>query len=414
MQKGIQKSKATKQNKVRGTLALLLLSLFCLTGCGKKEAGDTTGTGISPGPTVTKEAALTPLPTATPTPTLVPTSTPTPTPSPTPTPDPYLGKKQSMLTGEWIPEETLEKRPYAVMLNNIKVASPQSGVGDADILYEILAEAGITRLMGIYSEIDPESATAERLGSVRSARHYFVSIADEYDAIFIHFGETTYATKKMKSLGIDHITGMYGIGVSSFYRDNTIKAPHNAFASLKGIETAIKKGDIRTEYEEGYESHFTFYKEDTDLAAVIPEEETDKENGVSVTAVNKVTLGFSTYTSPYFVYDAEKKLYLRYQFDAPHTDYNTGEQLAFKNIIVQFVKEWNIDKNGYQTMEIEEAEGEGYYITNGSMIPITWQKSESKRWMRYFTVDGEELTINPGKTFIAVFPNHRTQYFTTE
>ena len=74
-----------------------------------------------------------------------PTPIPTKAPSPTPTPDTYMGKKQSMLTGEWIEKEQVEKRPYAVMLNNIKVASPQSGIGQADIVYEALTEAGITR-----------------------------------------------------------------------------------------------------------------------------------------------------------------------------------------------------------------------------------------------------------------------------
>ena len=57
---------------------------------------------------------------------------------------------------------------------------------------------------------------------------------------------------------------------------------------------------------------------------------------------------------------------------------NTDKQLTFKNIIVQFVKEWNIDKNGYQTMDLENAQGTGYYITNGKMEPITWKKNESK------------------------------------
>ena len=82
-------------------------------------------------------------------------------------------------------------------------------------------------------------------------------------------------------------------------------------------------------------------------------------------------------------------------------------QLSYKNLIVQFVKEWNIDKNGYQTMDIEDASGEGYYFTNGSYVPIQWKKNESTRFMRYYTQSGEELTINPGTTYIAVFPDNR-------
>lgn len=376
--------------KTKWKFFMLLCAVLLVCGgaaCGKKvekEKVDFEGIPIFPfyGPT------------ATPT----PSPTPTPTPSPTPTPNPYEGKKQSMLTGTWIPQEEEEHRPYAVMLNNIKAANPQSGIGQADIVYEALTEAGITRFLAIFSEIAEDSPAAERLGSVRSARHYFVSFADEYDAIFIHFGETSYATRKMKKLGIDHITGMYGVGVASFYRDKTIKAPHNAFASKKGILTAVERAGFRTEYEEGYEPHFHFYPEDTGLAGG--------------QAAETLTLGFSAYMAPYFVYDKEEGLYARYQFDGEHIDYNTGEQLKFKNLIIQFVDEWNIDKNGYQTMDIEDAKGTGYYITNGVCVPVTWTKKESTRFMRYYDNNGEELTINPGKTYIAVFPQNREKYIT--
>lgn len=332
---------------------------------------------------------------------LIPTVTPvlklTPIPTPAKT---YEGMAKSLLTGEWIPEEDAKKRPFAVVFNNITVSSPQSGIGDADILYEALVEAGITRLMGIYGVIRPDSLTAERLGSIRSARHYFVSFASEYDAILIHFGQTTYATKKMKALNTDHLGGTEGYGVNSFYRDKTIKAPHNAFASLEGIEKGINSGKFRTELSEDQEGHFNFYEEDTMLS--------------SDTLAETVTLSFSGSMQPYFVYDTELRLYTRYQFNGVHTDYNTKEALQFKNIIIQFVKQWDIDKNGYQTMDLLDVQGDGYYITNGFAMPITWKKKESAYFMRYYDESGNELTINTGKTYIAVFPNHRAEKITLE
>lgn len=379
-----------KQKKRAVKVLFIFLCMVFFVSCGKKEETDFLG-----------QVPVLPLFVPKPTPTPVPT--PTPSPTPTPTPDLHEGEKQSMLTGEWILKETVEHRPYAVMLNNIKVASPQSGIGQADIVYEALTEAGITRFLAIFSEIGEDTPAAARLGSVRSARHYFVSFADEYDAIFVHFGETTYATKKMKKLGIDHITGMYGAGVASFYRDKSIKAPHNAFASLDGIRTGVARAGFRTEYEEGYQAHFRFYAEDTTLSG-----------GKDAVAANRLTLGFSAYMAPYFIYNAEEGLYARYQFDGEHIDYNTGGQLKFKNLIIQFVDEWNIDKNGYQTMDIEDAQGSGYYITNGICVPVTWKKKESTRFMRYYDGDGEELTINPGKTYIAIFPQNREKHITIE
>ena len=107
------------------------------------------------------------------------------------------------------------------------------------------------------------------------------------------------------------------------------------------------------------------------------------------------------------MYDPETKLYTRYQFGKVHVDYNTDQALKFKNIIIQIVKQWDIDKNGYQTMDLENTSGEGYYITNGTAIPIKWTKKESSYFMRYYDEKQEVLTINPGKTYIAVFPDFR-------
>lgn len=303
--------------------------------------------------------------------------------------DTHEGEEKSILTGEWFAAEKASRRPYAIMFNNIQYASPQSGTSEASILYEALVEGGITRLMGIF-----EDFKSERIGSIRSARHYFVSFADEYDAIYVHFGETKYATAKISNLGIDNLSGLTGVGNTVYYRDKAIKEPHNAFASYEGIMEGTKQKKYRTEYEDKQEAnHFKFYEEDTDLMSAIE--------------AKKITLDYSNYTNPYFEYNEKDKLYSRFQFDKPHIDQNTRKQLEFKNIIIQYVKEWNIDKKGYQTMDIENSSGIGYYITNGKAVDITWEKNESTKKMNYYDKDGNVLTINPGKTFISIFPNHR-------
>lgn len=374
--------------KKKIVMLLLLCTLVMVSaGCKKKAKQETEVT-----PTPTEELNI-------------PTSSPeedtsTVTPTDELEEETREGQVLSKLTGEWVDEEIGNLRPYAVMLNNIQYANPQSGTSDASIIYEALTEGGITRLMAIYEDLyDEDGNLLERIGSCRSARHYFVSFADEYDAIFVHFGETKYATKKISNLGIDTLSGLTGIGSTVFYRDNSIKAPHNAFASGEGILAGTEKKKYRTEYEDDHESHFAFYKEDTDLGGT--------------TKVNKVTLKYASF-APYFVYDEETKLYGRYQYGSEHIDYNTKEQLTFKNIIIQFVREYDIDKNGYQTMDIADNRGEGYYISNGSVVPITWKKNESTKKMRYYDKAGEELTINPGKTFISIFPDSRTENVTFE
>lgn len=323
---------------------------------------------------------------------ILPTEPPVlPEPTATPIPEPsHEGEMRSFLTGMWVSEEIGTKRPYAIQFNNFKSVGNQWGIGQADIVYECIVEGGITRLLGI-----GENYSGDRFGSVRSSRHYFVSIADEYDSIYIHYGKTKYAASKIKELGINTLAGEDGIGTTVFYRDKSMNAPHNAFASIEGILKGIEKKGYETKYEENYEPHYSFYEEDTDLTAG--------------DGANKVTLDFSAYTAPYFEYNTTDKLYYRFQFGGAHIDKLTGEQLSFKNIIVQFVKEWDIDKNDYQTMDITDASGTGYYITNGKVTPITWKKKEADRFMRYYGENGQELVINPGKTFITLFPKDRPE-----
>ena len=355
--------------KRKSIILLILAMLFALTACGKKEEP-------------IRENNFN---------TLEETPTPTSTATPTVTPEEnHEGQAISKLTGLWVDEKIANRRPIALMINNISFANPQTGIGEASIMYEAVVEGGITRMMAIFEDV-----TGDKIGSVRSARHYFVSFADEYDAIYAHFGHTKYATSKIKELGVDNLSGLSGIGSTVYYRDNSIKPPHNAFASAKGLWKGIEKLGYRTTLRENLNNHFTFYEEDTDLL--------EGEN-----ASKKVTLGLSGYTSPYFTYDTKDKLYYRFQFDGPHIDKGTGEQLAFKNLILQYVSYWTIDqKNGYQSMDIENTKGEGLYITNGKAVAITWDKNEATKEMHYYDKDGKLLTINPGKTYIALYPKNR-------
>lgn len=361
--------------KIVLTSCIVFVLCYLLAGCGKEE---------EPAPTPTP----TPTPTASPSPT--PTPPPSPTPEPTVTPEPtpdHTGMKSSKLTGEWIPKKKANMRPYAVMINNIEYAGVRHcGIGQASIVYEAIVEGGITRMMALFENFD-----AEKIGSTRSARHYFVSVASEYDAIYAHFGQTSYALNKIAELGVDNLSGLSSLGDTVYYRDYNINAPHNAFTSYKGLVKGAVKAGYRLNYKKGYDSHFQFYQEDTKLK--------------KAAKANKVTLTFTGYTSPYFVYNKKNGLYYRYQFGGPHMDNASGKQLKFKNLIVQFVTEWNIDSHGYQTMNLSDASGEGYYFTNGKGKKISWKKNESTGYMRYFDKNGKELKINPGKTYIALMPD---------
>lgn len=359
-----------------GVMVILMCSL--IAGCANREERR---------PREEEEESIGPSEIETLKPVKRPKETALPSPAVTPTPNPHKGEEKSRLTGAWVDKKKAGKRPYAIMLNNIKEANPQWGIKDAAILYEALVEGGITRFMGIY-----EDFTDERIGSVRSARHYYTSIADEYHAIMVHYGETKYAKKKRLQLKVDNLSGTESIGSMVFYRDKKIKAPHNAFTNGKKISKGATEKGYSRKYK-GKASHFYFYEKDTNLK--------------NAKKAFKVTLDFSSYTKPYFIYHKEDKLYYRYQFGKEHKDAKTGRQLAYKNLIIQFVREWNIDKNGYQTMDLEDASGKGIYITNGSAADITWTKKEAGKEMAYYNQSGKVLSINPGNTYIAIFPDNR-------
>ena len=359
------------RKKLLVLLAVLCVSAF-VSGCksGKKdEAQNETTENPAPVTEVTEAPTAEPLPTA----------------------DPHEGMAKSFLTGKYIPEKKAKQRPYAVMINNIEYAARfHSGISQAAILYEAKVEGGITRLMGIF-----ENPDMKKLGSVRSARHYYVSVASEYDAVFVHFGLTKFALSKIDKLNVDNISGLSGYGGRVFYRDRSISAPHNAFTSSKGLAAGMSTLKYRKKYKDNFEGHFKFYEEDTDLIS-------DKD-------ADKVTVKFSGYASPYFVYDADKKVYKRYQYGKKHIDTANNKQLSFKNLIIQYVDDEPIvpgHAKDYRTINFEKASGKGMYITNGKAVKIKWKKNESKKMMKYYAEDGSELIINPGKTYIALFPDN--------
>ena len=186
-------------------MALAICILFC--GCGSAAPGTEPTQTLTTAPST--QASTTQSTTQVVT---VPSQPVTqPTTQPTQTEPPML--YQNPLNGEPM-AQPYTGRPAAVMLNNHKQAMPQFGVGDADILYEVLAEGGITRCMGIYSDI----SSVERLCSIRSARKYYVDILRGYDAWYIHAGGSAEADAYIKNIGLNHLDGVSADG-SYFKRD---------------------------------------------------------------------------------------------------------------------------------------------------------------------------------------------------
>lgn len=297
----------------------------------------------------------------------------------------HEGMAKSYLTGEWIDEKQAAKRPLAVMIGNTSDALPQYGISSADVIYEVPVEGSYTRLMAIFQDY----TGLEKIGSVRSCRHYFIYFAKEFDAIYTHYGQAVYAEPILERDDVHNLSGMdSSIESIMFYRDTNRKAPHNAFISEEGINAGIEKKGYRTELSDTYSGHYQFADDDATVELAAGEEALVVSPGYFV---NK----------PWFVYNSEDGLYYRYEFKDKQIDGANEQQLAVKNILVQYC-DWSYkDDNGYMDINTTSG-GDGIYITNGKMEKVTWTKANEDSPARYFDESGQEITLNQGKTWVCI------------
>ncbi|MBQ8956297.1 MAG: DUF3048 domain-containing protein [Lachnospiraceae bacterium] len=296
-------------------------------------------------------------------------------------------KVRSYLTGKFVPDDIGDRRPVAIMLNNIEDAMPMSGVSSADVLYECVVEGGLTRMMGVFEAYDD----LEKIGSVRSCRNYFVYYALEFDAIYCHYGQSSYALPLLEQDYVDNLSGLAAIGDTVFYRTTDRAAPHNAYASAKGIKKGIEDMGYRNTYKDGYIGKFTFAKDD-DPNDLSQEDSYDAAHVEPGYKINK----------PYLEYNADDEKYYRWQYGTEHIDDLNDEQLSFDNIILQYSSWEQIDDKGYLGFDCHGG-GKMTYITKGKAVDGTWISFGGDQGsVRYFDSDGEEIVVNQGKTLIEI------------
>ena len=285
--------------------------------------------------------------------------------------------------------EDSNSRPYAVMINNhAQARRNHAGLQDAYVVYEMIVEGGLTRLMAVFKD-----QTTTRLGSVRSSRHNYLDYALEHDAIYVHYGWSPKAQSDISALGISNINGLYD---DAFYRDRTLGVDyeHTAFTDMERIQNmAVKKGYRMTS--------------DQPLLLNYSIDEIGLEEREDAIPANSITLRYSAYVTSSYQYDEIRKVYLRSVNDEIHKDAVTGEQYYFKNIIIENVNNYNMDSYGRQNLDTVGT-GTGYYITNGYAVPITWSKASRSAQTVYSYLDGTEITVNDGNTFIQIFPTYQT------
>lgn len=275
-------------------------------------------------------------------------------------------------------------RPFAVMIDNHSDAWPQAGLQQAYMIYEIVVEGGETRLMALFKGVD-----VEKIGPVRSARHYFIDYAMENDAIYAHFGQSPQAESDLKKFSIADINGIAEDG-TTFWRVKDKAAPHNAVTSTEKLLKSAQSKKYRTTSSET--SVLNYVTDEVKL-----------ENGQDAISV---TIPHSNLQTVKYVYDEENKVYERYARKKEQKDWTTGETITTKNIIVTFCDNYTLEDSENKGRQGLKNIGtfDGYYITNGKAIKIKCIKTARDEKTIYKDLNGNIIEVNDGNTFVNICP----------
>ncbi len=288
-------------------------------------------------------------------------------------------------------DTTSNKRPYGVVINNYPSAvKVQSGLDKAYMIYEFPIEGGLSRSLAFFKDVDEV-----KLGTIRSARHNYIDYIQEHDAIFVHFGGSAYAYDELNGKNkVDHIDGNT-TDKTPFWREQheNLAFEHRVYTDLsKVIDYVTNTKKFRTTTDK--EPVLNYSQGEIELK--------DKEGSQ---LANTVDIYYSGSFYVTYKYNQETKRYDRYFKGNPHVDYFTKKQYDCKNVIITFVN-WRAKTdhkdaagNGYLDLN-NTGTGEGYYITNGYAVPITWQKDSRSSKTIYKYLDGTEINVNDGNTWV--------------
>lgn len=345
---------------------LLLAGLLLLASCGKKDPGGAS----SELPDESAVSVIAPV-------------------EPQPDPDPVY-PCVNPLTGEGLDEEISARRPYAVMFNNLRKALPQIGVSKADVIYEIVAEGGITRMMAVFQELEGVGD----MGSIRSARDYYVSIAKGHDAIYIHAGGSPQAYQAFNDLNIsniDFVNGPYG---NMCWRDpdrrKTAGLEHSLLTSSEKILEQLPQ-KFAQEHDDGYAVGWAF----------------DREVPAGGQPAEKLTVPFSSYKTGYFTYDEGTGRYSIEQHidkqDIPYVDGAENTAVTVNNVLVLYTDVSRIKGDSAGRMEVRTTgKGEGLLLRDGMLYEITWSRGSEAVCFSFLDQAGKPFPLAVGSSYVNI------------
>ncbi len=368
----------------RITVLLLMLCLLTgLTACGKTPPAETTAATEAATTQATEATEATEVATQ-----------PTEVTVPETTAAPQIIRHP--LNGE-ILDEAWEGRPTIVVINNIRDALPHHGVSQADILYEIETEGGITRCLAVFSDL----SQVDKLGPVRSSRTYFNNVAVSYDAPLVHCGGSGAALRANYDDSGASISNWIHINEATngsyFYRDydrynnRGYDWEHTLFTTGENLTKALSDFGYNTTSDRSYGLEFS------ELPAL------DGTSGEEVTVTFR---GGKTTT---MTYNVQRGLYEASQYGSDYVDANTGERMTFRNILVLYAKQTFIYDGDYDRSYYDIiGSGKGHLAMDGILVPILWNRENLEDPFTYTYEDGTPVILGVGTSYIAIVDQNKT------
>ena len=289
----------------------------------------------------------------------------------------------SPLTGLPVKEEIGTLRPVGFQVDNERIARPQCGISMADVVYEVPIEANEVRLTAIFQDL----SVVDRVGPLRSCRKYHPGILAEYEGILVHNGHSKYAVANLNDDMCDDIE-LVNKDYDTQFRSDDHKTGHNNFTNKEKLEKRFKHYGFERMLSSDFTYKFLFAKNDE--PNLLPQGK----------IANKVETGY-TQNHSYFEYNEGDGLYYRYAWGDKHIDGDTDKQIAVKNIIIEYCK-YDIESD-HKNKDIHTVgSGKGAFVTNGKVVNITWEKDGYWDNTHYYYENGEEIMLNPGKSWVCI------------
>lgn len=282
----------------------------------------------------------------------------------------------STLTGLPVDPSVNQRTVTGVMIENSLDARPQAGLGQAGVVFEAIAEAGITRFLALYQDTDPNN-----IGPVRSARPYYVQWALGFDAGYAHVGGSPEALADIKAWGVRDLDQFYNSG--AYHRVSSRAAPHNVYTSI----AALNQLEVSKGYDTSKYTGFTRKKK------AVP----NKKQPPAAKSINLALSGPSY--NAHYDYDAGTNSYNRSEGGAAHIDANTNKQIK-PVVVIAMVTPYGLKSDGYHSDYAVVGSGPVYVFQDGGVITGTWAKADNKSQITFKDANGQPIKLNPGQTWI--------------